>query len=187
VDGIGLVERLYYACHARGDVVERLRAQFPSGVALRTLDFGGGSGRVSRALADLSPGTFVVVDIDDEALRLVPRGSALRAVLVQAEGRLPFRAGSFDRIIMVDVLHEVANGTALLKELARLLAPGGELLVVDLDGLSFLTSIFGWIARLTGRRCLFRTEHELRADLARLGLEVATERIDGLRFLGRAH
>lgn len=41
----------------------------------------------------------------------------------------PFRAGSFDRILLMNVLEHVYQGAALISVLARLLKPGGELIV----------------------------------------------------------
>jgi ubiquinone/menaquinone biosynthesis C-methylase UbiE len=187
VDVIGSLERFYYRFHARGDVIERLRASFPPGAPFLTLDLGGGDGRVSRALAASSTGDFVVADIDPEALAHVPRGGRLRPVLVPAAGRLPFRDSVFDRVIAVDVIHEVDDGPSLLAELARVLRPGGELLVVDFDGRSLLPPVLGWIARLSRRRCrFFGTPVALRDALAGLGLEATVEPIDSLRFLARA-
>ncbi len=42
---------------------------------------------------------------------------------------VPFRAGSFARIILMNVLEHVYDGAGLLAVLARLLEPGGELIV----------------------------------------------------------
>jgi SAM-dependent methyltransferase len=185
VDLIGFVERIYYVFCRRGDVIERLRRSFPDDPALRTLDLGGGDGRVSHALAKTSPGIFVIADIDHDALRAVPREDSLHPVLVPARGRLPFRQGAFDRVLIVDVLHEVSEGREqLLAELARAVRPGGELMVVDFDGRSFLPPVFGWLARRTGRRCrFFQNPEELHSSLERLGLDASAESLDGLRFL----
>lgn len=187
MDLIGLAERIYYTLRPRGDVIERLRRSLPKGRALRTLDFGGGEGRVSRALSEAWPGIFVIADVDLEALRRVPAGGSLHPVLVPAGGRLPFHARAFDCILVVDVLHEVGDGRErLLAELARALRPEGELFVIDFDGRNRLTLVFRWLARAARRRCrFFQTPEELRDALFRTGLEAEVESVDGLRFIAR--
>lgn len=52
-----------------------------------------------------------------------------RAVLVD-EARLPFAAGSFDRVLLVHALEEAANPAAVLIEAARAMSPAGRLIVV---------------------------------------------------------
>lgn len=49
---------------------------------------------------------------------------------VDLNGALPFAAGSFDTVLLADVLEHLAEPTRLLAELARVLAPGGKLLVM---------------------------------------------------------
>ena len=44
--------------------------------------------------------------------------------------RLPFAPASFDRVLCVHVLEHVADDRAALRELARVLAPGGEAIVM---------------------------------------------------------
>src|SRR5439155_22777110 len=44
--------------------------------------------------------------------------------------RLPFEDGRFDRVLCVHVLEHVANDGAALRELRRVLAPGGEAIVM---------------------------------------------------------
>lgn len=186
MDLIGWLESLYYAFHRRGDVIERLRAWSPPGVSLRTLDHGGGSGRVSKGLAESSPGTFVVADIDAFSLRRVPRSASLHAVVVPASGPLPFREAAFDRVLLVDVLHEVNDGRGLLQELARALRPGGAVMIVEFDGGAVLPRVFRRIAALAGHRCRPLVPDELRAWLTASGLSARVEPIDGLRFLAHA-
>ena len=90
---------------------------------------GGQSGPV-RALA-------VGVDLDRDRLRLsVDHSAGLRgftphpAGFAVADGqRLPFADASFDRIICTETLEHVADAHLALRELARVLKPGGRLAI----------------------------------------------------------
>jgi demethylmenaquinone methyltransferase / 2-methoxy-6-polyprenyl-1,4-benzoquinol methylase len=53
-------------------------------------------------------------------------------LLVQADGlRLPFREGTFDALTVAFGLRNMASWTAALREMARVMRPGGLLLVMD--------------------------------------------------------
>lgn len=52
-----------------------------------------------------------------------------RTVLVD-ETQLPFRPGTFDRVLMVHVLEEAADPAQLLSEAVRVLAPAGRIILV---------------------------------------------------------
>jgi len=50
-------------------------------------------------------------------------------VLCDLTSRLPFATGSFDTILLSDVLEHIAEPLELCREIARLLAPGGNLIM----------------------------------------------------------
>jgi ubiquinone/menaquinone biosynthesis C-methylase UbiE len=105
---------------------------------MRVADVGTGSGYflplLNRAVAP--DGTVVAQDIDRELLRSV-RKRIREEDLKHVEPRLGepgdprLEPGCFDRILMVDVYHHVADPLALLRHLRRALAPEGRLFVVD--------------------------------------------------------
>jgi ubiquinone/menaquinone biosynthesis C-methylase UbiE len=56
----------------------------------------------------------------------------LKLVPVQAEAtRLPFSAGSLDRVLAVNMMHEVQDREAFAGEVERVLRPGGKCTLVD--------------------------------------------------------
>ena len=100
------------------------------------LDYGAGTGRLALAAEGrLGPGGRVVaVDESEEMLerlreRLAAAGSRVEPVAI-AENRIPLADRSVDRVIAVNLLHEV-RGEAALGEIRRLLRPEGILLVAD--------------------------------------------------------
>jgi SAM-dependent methyltransferase len=97
------------------------------------LDVGCGEGQVARRLfADHGP---LVVGIDPSSGQLsnavgeAASGDAIYYVEAEAE-RLPLRSASFDGAVCCLVIEHVADGEALMSEVARVLAPGGVFLLV---------------------------------------------------------
>ena len=175
---IGLLEKAYYVLHRRRNVVAALRERIAPDA--RVLDFGGGTGRVSRALAGEGPGRYVVADVAMESLRQVP--ARLHPVRIASRPPLPFRDGCFGHVVVVDVLHHVRAAAEVLRELARCLAPGGSLLIVEMDAGRRITRLFQRLVRLDGRSCRFWAPQQLVDVLAGLGLRARAGRLDALRF-----
>ncbi|MGQ5701533.1 ArsR/SmtB family transcription factor [Sandaracinobacteroides sp. A072] len=101
----------------------------------RLLDIGTGTGRILELLAAEAE-SATGVDRSPEMLRIA-RGKLTAdgeqtADLRQSDMRsLPFGPGSFDTITLHHVLHFAEDPAGAIAEAARLLAPGGKLLVAD--------------------------------------------------------
>ncbi len=111
-------------------VSERLSGWLDLYPNCRLLDAGGGTGRVAAALRNKVKEVFVA-DLSHAMLRYALR-KGLPVVCAPAES-LPFPSGSFERIIMVDALHHVFDQRQTARELFRLLAPGGRIVIVEPD------------------------------------------------------
>ena len=101
----------------------------------RVVDYGAGTGRLSIAVAgELGErGRVVAVDESKEMFeRLSARVSGIARVeaILIADNRVPLDDGWAQRILALNVLHEV-RGESALAEMRRLLSPGGFLLAVD--------------------------------------------------------
>ena len=100
------------------------------------LDLGTGTGTLARAIVGRWPAVRVTaIDLSDEMLRAAHRAAeaeltteaSARIALVQAPAdRLPFDDGTFDAAVSSFVLQLVPNRQAVLREVARVLAPGGR-------------------------------------------------------------
>ena len=108
------------------DLAERfaLRRLLPPRGA-RILDIGAGFGR----LAPLYQGydEAVLLDYSDDQLREARRdwGDARFRYAAANWYSLPFADGAFDAVVSVRVLHHAEDLPALMREIARVLAPGG--------------------------------------------------------------
>ncbi len=80
----------------------------------------------------------VGVDLAGEMLRLAARkvadaGLSAQCSLERVDGKaLPFDAGRFDMVMCNSAVHHVPEPIALLRELARVVRPGGAVIVRDL-------------------------------------------------------
>jgi ubiquinone/menaquinone biosynthesis C-methylase UbiE len=95
------------------------------------LDVGGGTGRVARALTATARGV-VVADPSKAMLRHGKSEPNLLRVRALAEA-LPFRDGAFRRIVVVDAFHHFSSRPAAVRELWRVLATGGRLVIEEPD------------------------------------------------------
>ena len=103
----------------------------------QVLDIAAGTGDLARAFARKAgrDGCVVHTDINRAMLttgrdRLLDEGLALPTVACDAE-RLPFRDGRFDLVSVAFGLRNMTHKEQALGEMARVLRPGGRLLVLE--------------------------------------------------------
>jgi demethylmenaquinone methyltransferase/2-methoxy-6-polyprenyl-1,4-benzoquinol methylase len=103
----------------------------------RVLDIAGGTGDLALAFARKAgaSGQVVHTDINEAMLRtgrdrLLDAGVILPTVVCDAE-RLPFASGHFDLVSVAFGLRNMTHKDAALREMARVLKPGGRLLVLE--------------------------------------------------------
>ena len=143
---------------------------------LRVLDVGCGDGVLGAALARRGA-LFTGVDTDPrmlEAARRRAESESLDFVHGRAEA-LPFADATFDRVVGVTVLCFVRETDRAISEMARVLKPGGHLVIGELGRWSLwaaLRRVRGWLGASTWRAARFRTARELRSVLEAHGLTV---------------
>lgn len=119
----------------------------------KILDAGGGTGRVSKALVSLTD-TIIVVDYSFGMLKQATCKNGLFAVCTPTEN-LPFISESFDRVIMVDALHHVFNQKDTLRELWRVIKPGGKIVIEEPDVRHIIVKIVAIVEKLLLMRSKF--------------------------------
>ncbi len=134
----------------------------------RILDAGCGDGALACTLAARGA---VVTGVDpDPAMLAAARGRADRAgvqptFVAGRVDRLPFPDASFDVVVAVTVLCFVPDAAGAVREMARVLRPGGRLVIGELGRWSLwalLRRLRGWGGSATWRVAHFRTASELR-------------------------
>jgi SAM-dependent methyltransferase len=106
-------------------------------LAARVLDVGCGSGWATRLMAEqASEGAVVGIDIADEMIQVARDSSPLTANIefrVASAEQLPFADAAFTHAFSMESLYYYADMLLALKEIKRVLAPGGVFVtVVDL-------------------------------------------------------
>jgi SAM-dependent methyltransferase len=100
---------------------------------LRVLEVGCGTGHWLAHLAQAGAAHAFGLDPSRKMLlRARATAPAAQVVLGSAE-RLPFRDGSFDRVLAVNALHHFPDKPAFIAEARRVLRSGGRMLTIALD------------------------------------------------------
>jgi 2-polyprenyl-3-methyl-5-hydroxy-6-metoxy-1,4-benzoquinol methylase len=170
-----------------GSWTERLEQNLVFGLAgtmagMALLDAGTGDG--TYAIEAAARGAEVTgLDTDPGMLAAAKERARERAVQPRfVEGRieaLPFADASFDVVLAVAVLCFIADPVQAVRELARVLRPGGTLVVGDLARYSLWAirrRVRGWLGSPTWRSAHFRSRGELRRAMAAAGLQVVAIR-----------
>jgi protein-L-isoaspartate O-methyltransferase len=126
---------------------ERLRETLRPQPGERVLEIGPGTGYYSLDLARwLEPdGTLELFDIQreflDHTMRRASEAGLTNVVATQGDATsLPHADGFMDAVVLTAVLGEIPDQDAALREIARVLRPGGRLIVGELIGDPHYTS-----------------------------------------------
>ena len=124
------------------------------------LDVGCGEGRFCRMLK--SRGVAAVGVDPTPALIAVARKRDPRGTYVKATAeRLPFRDGTFDLVVSYLSLIDIPDVDAAVPEMARVLKPGGSLLIANLNSFNTACADVGWIKDAAGRRVHYPIDNYL--------------------------
>jgi SAM-dependent methyltransferase len=148
----------------------------------RVLDAGCGDGALVCAAA--SRGAEATGVDPDPAMLAAARSNVGKAGLKAAflEGRaerLPFPDATFDVVASVTVLCFVPDAAGAVREMARVLRPGGRLVLGELGRWSLwatLRRVRGWLGSAIWQAAQFRTSAELRSLAEQAGLSVTAVR-----------
>ncbi|HVA11799.1 MAG TPA: class I SAM-dependent methyltransferase [Stellaceae bacterium] len=149
---------------------------------VHVLDVGCGDGALVCAAA--SRGAEATGVDPDPAMLAAARTRADKDGITAAflEGRierLPFPDAAFDVVVSITVLCFVPDASVAMREMARVLRPGGRLVLGELGRWSLwalIRRLRGWLGSATWKAAHFRTGTELRALAKQTGLSVTAIR-----------
>ncbi|MFC7095958.1 class I SAM-dependent methyltransferase [Halobaculum marinum] len=133
----------------------------------RAVDLGGGTGRASRTLAELGVDA-TVVDFSAGMLRRA-RADGVPGVRADA-AQLPLRDDAVDAVVVTDALHHFPDVPGTLQEVARVLAPGGVLVVREFDPTTRRGAALVGVESLAQMDSRFFGPRELAGMVAEVGL-----------------
>ncbi|WP_287958630.1 class I SAM-dependent methyltransferase [Filomicrobium sp.] len=170
-----------------GQITDRLQQQTLSGLigevdGLRVLDVGCGDGVFAIELAKRG-GIVTGLDPDPTMLQAAEARALKEGITLTLEqgeaGALPFPDAAFDRVVAVTVLCFIPDAEQSIAEMARVLRPGGRLIVGELGRWNVWAAqrrIQGWMGNSVWRDAYFRTASELRRLVTRHGLTACETR-----------
>lgn len=138
------------------------------------LDAAGGTGRVAQHLS--AAGARVVIqDSSQQMLRQAASKDSLAPARSCVE-QLPFAGEVFTRIVMVDAFHHVSDQAVTARELYRVLAPGGRLVIEEPDIRALLVKFIAVGEKLLLMRSHFLHGEKIAALFHPLGGQVEVRR-----------
>jgi SAM-dependent methyltransferase len=132
---------------------ENLAAALPVAPGGAAVDLGCGRGLTLQAIAARSDGQSRLVGVDAKPHVVLSNG--LEYVVADLNERLPFGDGSFNAAVCQNVIECLRDPPAFIAEVARVLVPGGHLLLghSDFDTLVFSATDLALTRRLVHRFC----------------------------------
>jgi ubiquinone/menaquinone biosynthesis C-methylase UbiE len=124
--------------HAAGEDLDRLLAWGAARRPDRVLDVATGGGHTALAFASIAP-RVVAYDLTEPMLAAArahvrSRGGASVEFVAGDAGVLPFRDESFDVVTCRTAAHHFSDVAAAVRQIHRVLRPGGSLLLQDILG-----------------------------------------------------
>lgn len=116
----------------------------------RILDAGCGTGLLLRRVAARAPAARLV-GVDRTRPMIRRADPKLAASVVGDIRHLPLASGSLDAVVLASVLQYVPNEEGVLAEAARVLRPGGRIVITAWDGGSLRVRVLAQWLRLRGR------------------------------------
>jgi 2-polyprenyl-3-methyl-5-hydroxy-6-metoxy-1,4-benzoquinol methylase len=180
----GLTPELYARWRASelGAITEALERRLVLGhigevAGKEILEIGCGDGDLAVTLAGLG-GRVSAIDASEQMIVAAWKRAAERHMSIDFKlglaQQLPFEDRSFDIVVAVTILCFVRDATPVFQEIARVLKPGGRLVIGELGRWSTWAAerrIRAWLGSELWKRGLFRTPASLRQLARSAGLE----------------
>jgi len=160
-----------------GGSLKQLMERIEPAAGDKLLDLGGGTGQLLDYLPENVKVTLV--DSSEEMLVRAKRKERKQKVkYINARGdNLPLPDDTFDYIVVADALHHFTKVDETIRELKRVLKPGGKLYIMEFDPETLLTRFISGAESLAGEPANFYSPEELSKLVTEIGLN---PEIDGI-------
>jgi ubiquinone/menaquinone biosynthesis C-methylase UbiE len=145
------------------------------------LDLGGGTGEVGTGVASSLGIPVIVADATRQMLARVSAAPHVSVSLVEAEA-LPFPRGHFDALLCCDAFHHFRDQGAVAAEMARVVRPGGAILILDMEA-NGLINLARFIEHMLGEPAAFLSGPEMVALMAAHRVRGTVTRLGGSSFM----
>jgi demethylmenaquinone methyltransferase/2-methoxy-6-polyprenyl-1,4-benzoquinol methylase len=141
----------------------------------RLLDAGGGTGRIAERL-QAQAGQIVIVD---GSLPMLARALEKKCCDVAGSNteQMPFAKDTFERVIVVDAYHHLADQVTSLGEFWRVLKPDGLLVIEEPDIDHFVIKLVALVEKLTFFRSHFVRAERIVNNLRSFGIDPEIHRV----------
>lgn len=136
---------------------------------MEVLDLGGGTGINARTLTEAGARVTVV----DSSRAMLNRAAAKKvpARLIRSDATaLPLPGDSFDIVLISDAWHHFRDQAGVVREVVRVLRPGGRLYIIDFDPQKGKTKFLALLERLVAEPSTFTAPDELVEMLSLIGI-----------------
>jgi ubiquinone/menaquinone biosynthesis C-methylase UbiE len=132
------------------------------------LDLGGGTGELGAGVAAHLGIQAVIADATPQMLARAVSAPHVTVEHAVAEA-LPFQDDSFDAVICSDAFHHFRDQEAAVREMARVVRPGGGVIVMDLEPVGWVRPA-RFVERLLGEPGVFLSPEQMVVLMARNGI-----------------
>ncbi len=114
------------------------------------LDIGCGTGRLLEAIGKKYPDVILAgIDISQEMLDIAGKRLSKKIHIERSEAeKLPFAAEKFEVIVLGNMFHYIREPMLALKEMMRVLKPGGRIVITDWCNDYMSCQVYGLVLRV---------------------------------------
>ncbi len=151
---------------------------------LPILDLAGGTGQLGAGVAAVLETRAVIADATPQMLVRVSPDPRVSVSLALAES-LPFSAGYFDALVCSDAFHHFRDQDRAVHEMARVVRPGGGVLILDLEPKGLVRGA-ALMERALGEPATFMSIPQITAFMSDRGIlgSATRHRFNSYSFLG---
>lgn len=146
----------------------------------KILDVGGGTGAFLEKILQKNP--KLEVFLLDSSKSMIAESNITDTMVLGKACRNPFSTNSFDYVLCTDALHHFENKSKSVKEMMRVVKPGGTIIIFEMNAESPVTKLIKFGERILGEPSEFFTPKEL-SSLFDDNFKVDIKNINSYEFL----